>query len=89
MKKLKNGQLVTIDNKVYRVTAADGSKLRACYLCSQSNRPIPCGGRFNYEGKMHFWHGACVEKLPANSYLKPIRAEKQVKAFWGFNGKKN
>lgn len=75
----KNGQIVTIDNKVYRVTKSDGSGLKACYMCCMVNRPIPCGGRFNYGGKEGFWRGTCLEMIPEGSYLKPIVITKVVK----------
>ena len=76
MKKLKNGQIVTIDSKVYKVTKSDGSRLKACYLCCSVNKPIPCGGRFNY-GMDEFWRGVCLEKVPEGSYLKPLYNDKK------------
>lgn len=74
----KNGQLITINNKVYRVTRSDGSRLKACYMCCSANRPIPCGGRYNYSGiKEEFWRGTCLDKVPEGSYLKPIKNDKE------------
>ena len=74
----KNGQLVTIDNKVYRVTMSDGGRLKACYMCCSCNRPIPCGGRYNYSGeKEAFWRGTCLDKVPEGAYLKPIANDKK------------
>ena len=67
----KNGQTVTIGGKRYRVTKSDGSRLKACYMCCAANRPIPCGGRYNYNGSAEFWRGTCLEKVPEGSYLKP------------------
>ena len=69
----KPGQLVTIGKKIYRVTKTDGSRLKACYMCCSANRPIPCGGRFNYNNEPNaFWRGTCLDKVPEGAYLKPI-----------------
>ena len=75
----KNGQCVTINGRRYRVTKADGSKLKACYMCCAANRPIPCAGRFNYSGDEDFWRGKCLEMVPEGSYLKPTIITKVVK----------
>lgn len=74
----KNGQCVTINGKRYRVTKVDGSKLKACCMCCAVNRPIPCGGRFNYSNE-EFWRGKCLEMVPENSYLKPTIITKVVR----------
>lgn len=76
----KNGQVVTIDNKVYRITKTDGGRLKACYMCCGINRPIPCGGRYNYSGEEEkFWRGTCLEKVPEGCYLRPISNDKTGK----------
>lgn len=75
----KNGQCVTINGRRYRVTKADGNKLKACYMCCAANRPIPCAGRFNYESGKEFWRGECLKKVPDGSYLKPIVKKKGIR----------
>ena len=75
----KNGQTVTISDKTYRVTKSDGSRLKACYMCCAANKPIPCGGRYNYQGDSEeFWRGTCLDKVPEGSYLKPVSLAKKV-----------
>ena len=67
----KNGQIVTIAKRCYRVTKSDGTRLKACCMCCGVNRPVPCMGRFNYAGE-GFWRGECLDKVPEGSYLKPL-----------------
>lgn len=72
----KPGQLVTIGNRVYRVTKTDrDAKYRSCYICQMANTKTPCiNGLFgNIEG---FNVQKCAQNLHYSHYLRQIKPKR-------------
>lgn len=73
--KVKTGDIVTINDKKYKVTQACSSQQHVvCKICGSANKCTPCIESNNYpQGKHPFSVKKCHEKIPSGNYLKCLQ----------------
>lgn len=74
MSKWKAGQLVTLNNRVYRIREVETRRQRRrCMMCELWNFIPPCiDGGDNPIDKINFGIIECVDKMPQNCIPKRI-----------------
>lgn len=69
----KPGQLVTLHDKLYRITkCSESQKYRVCHFCA-GNGNAPCIEAYNYPKSKGFNGMSCAANVPEGCYPKLVK----------------